>query len=239
LQALAFALFASVSFIHGRLVFASQSFLDMVRWTPQQLTDRSWLEVLLPDPHERAIALSEVLPLYDSGGVLRHSITSEVNGPLFRIQLAWLHEHLADVELEVGGRRESIGRRAFRPWGYSRKEALLPEEPLEHPGFRLLRELLVLSAKIAFFEIAGPATTTGADGRATLRLRCNVAPPVSTQVDADAVRTNCVPVANVFEATGDPSPSSSSGQLVRPGGTPRVWGGLAVREVTAACPTDA
>src|SRR5881392_937772 len=84
-QALAVAPLASAASTHGRLVFASQSFLDMVHWTPQQLTERSWLEVLLPDPHERAIALSEVLPLYDSGGVLRHSITSDCGDGIRRV----------------------------------------------------------------------------------------------------------------------------------------------------------
>jgi PAS domain S-box-containing protein len=84
-QALAVAPLASTASTQGRLVFASQAFLDLVRWTPQQLTERSWLEVILPDPHERAIALSEVLPLYDSGGVLRHSITAACGDGIRRV----------------------------------------------------------------------------------------------------------------------------------------------------------
>ncbi|HXU72130.1 MAG TPA: ATP-binding protein [Polyangia bacterium] len=73
-QALAVAPLASAASTAGRLVFASRAFLDLVRWSPEQLTERSWLEVLFPEPHEREAALREVLPLYDSGGVLRHRI---------------------------------------------------------------------------------------------------------------------------------------------------------------------
>src|SRR3954468_18310516 len=60
----------------GRLVFASQSFLDLVRWSPEELTRSSWLEVLFPDAQERNMVLREVMPLYDSGGVLRHRINA-------------------------------------------------------------------------------------------------------------------------------------------------------------------
>ena len=51
----------------GRLVFASQAFLELVRWSPEELTQHSWLEVLFPEAHEREIVLREVPPLYDVG----------------------------------------------------------------------------------------------------------------------------------------------------------------------------
>ncbi|MCU1280959.1 MAG: hypothetical protein JWM53_4505, partial [bacterium] len=84
-QALAVAPLASAASTQGRLVFASQAFLDLVRWTPAQLTERSWLEVVLPDPQERAVTLSEVMPLYDSGGVLRHRITCACGDGIRRV----------------------------------------------------------------------------------------------------------------------------------------------------------
>src|SRR5690349_12723147 len=71
-QALSLAPLASVASTHGRLVFASQAFLELVRWTAEELTRKSWLEVLLPGEAEREEVLREVMPLYDSGGVLRH-----------------------------------------------------------------------------------------------------------------------------------------------------------------------
>jgi PAS domain S-box-containing protein len=75
-QALAAAPLASAASSHGRLVFASQSFIDLVRWSADELTAKSWLEVLFPDAQERDMVLREVLPLYDSGGVLRHRISA-------------------------------------------------------------------------------------------------------------------------------------------------------------------
>ncbi len=73
-QALARAPLASAAATRGRLVFASQAFLDLVRWSSEELTTKSWIEVLFPDAHERDAMLREVLPLYESGGVLRHRI---------------------------------------------------------------------------------------------------------------------------------------------------------------------
>ncbi len=73
-QALALAPLASVASTRGQLVFASQAFLDLVRWTPEELTRQSWLSVIFPDPQEREAVKGEVEPLYQSGGVLRHQI---------------------------------------------------------------------------------------------------------------------------------------------------------------------
>ncbi|HEY2746183.1 MAG TPA: ATP-binding protein [Polyangia bacterium] len=73
-QTLAVAPLASVASTRGRLLFASQAFLDLTRWSAEELTRESWLAVILPDPHERDAMLREVTPLYDSGGVLRHRV---------------------------------------------------------------------------------------------------------------------------------------------------------------------
>src|SRR2546423_919548 len=75
-QALAVAPLASAASSQGRLVFASEAFFEIVRWNAEQLTRQSWLEVLFPDPNERQIVLEEVLPLYQSGGLLRHRINA-------------------------------------------------------------------------------------------------------------------------------------------------------------------
>jgi len=74
-QALAAAPLASAASSKGRMVFASQAFLELVRWSADDLTQKSWLEVLFPDAGERDLALREVSALYQTGGVLRHHVT--------------------------------------------------------------------------------------------------------------------------------------------------------------------
>ncbi|HEX8952841.1 MAG TPA: PAS domain-containing protein, partial [Polyangia bacterium] len=75
-QALAVAPLASAASSNGRMVFASQAFLELVRWTSEQLTHQSWLEVLFPDGNERDLVLREVEPLYQAGGALRHRVNT-------------------------------------------------------------------------------------------------------------------------------------------------------------------
>jgi type VI secretion system protein ImpG len=153
--------------------------------------------------------------------------------------LSWVHEHTAGIELEVAGRTLTLDPRALRLWGLHRNEPLLPEEPLEHPGFRLLRELFILPAKFAFFEMTGPDVAFGGEGRATLRFTFDEPPPPSVAVNREAVRTNCVPVVNVFDATADPVVPSLERpeQLIRPAGFQPEHGEVyAVRDVIARSP---
>ena len=73
-QALAVAPLASAASSQQHLIFGSEAFFELVRWSPEQLTEHNWLEVLFPDVNERQAVIGEVLPLYESGGVLRHRI---------------------------------------------------------------------------------------------------------------------------------------------------------------------
>lgn len=150
--------------------------------------------------------------------------------------LSWIHQHVSGVEVDEAGKTRQLGADAVRLWGYARHEALLPEEPLEHPGFRLMRELMVLWSKFAFFEVRGPADIAPTHGKATLRLRFSEPPPPSISVDADAIRTNCVPVANVFETTADPVEPTLERpeQILRPAGLgPELGEVYMVRSVRA------
>ncbi|WP_394822148.1 type VI secretion system baseplate subunit TssF [Pendulispora albinea] len=96
---------------------------------------------------------------------------------------------------------------ALRMWGLDASEALLPPEPWEHVGFRLLREYFLLPAKFAFVEIAGQRGWTEPLGDAQsieIALRLGRALPANLAVTRDTIRTNCVPVVNVFETTAEP-----------------------------------
>ena len=96
---------------------------------------------------------------------------------------------------------------ALRMWGLDASEALLPPEPWEHSGFRLLREYFLLPAKFAFVEIAGDrgwAAPLGESSTIEISLRLGRALPANLAVGREAIRTNCVPVINVFETTAEP-----------------------------------
>jgi len=100
---------------------------------------------------------------------------------------------------------------ALRMWGLDASEALLPPEAWEHVGFRLLREYFLLPAKFAFVEIATDAgepalfaTPLSDSATVVLTLRLGRSLPANLSVGREALRTNCIPVVNVFESTAEP-----------------------------------
>ena len=153
-----------------------------------------------------------------------------------RVALAlqlYLRVHLARCELRVDDRVVDLGK-ALAAWGLRTEEALLPPEPYEHPGLRLLREYHVLPAKFAFVEIAAPAQE-GTSAHVELRFFFDAQLPLEMQVTPDNIRLNCVPVTNVFETTADPiSPSLERPvHVLRPAGIPLGLGEVyAVTRVT-------
>lgn len=139
--------------------------------------------------------------------------------------LLYLRTHLARAELRVGDRVFDLGKR-IEPWGLDASEALLPPEPYEHPGLRLLREYYLLPAKFAFVTLDGPAVEGNA-ADVELRFTFDAQLPLELQVSAQNIRLNCVPVANVFETTADPiAPSLERPvHVLRPAGIPLGLGG--------------
>ncbi len=143
-----------------------------------------------------------------------------------------VHCHLIDITLYEDGMREApIGSDLrLRPWGFRADEALLPPEPWEHPGLRLLREYLLMPAKFAFFEVHPPPlvaeqtsrqrTLATPPKRVALRFRFNANVPAQLEVTRADIRVNCVPMVNVFETTAEPiCPSlERPTHLLRPSG---------------------
>ena len=124
--------------------------------------------------------------------------------------LLYLRCHLTDIQLRLDGddgAARSLGR-SVRPWGLRAEHALLPPEPFEHPGLRLLREYFVLPAKLAFVELGAslPAVELPlpAARRVELRLRFDAPLPATLHVTKENLRLNCIPVVNVFETTTEP-----------------------------------
>jgi type VI secretion system protein ImpG len=141
-------------------------------------------------------------------------VTGESAPPLFPLRLhfggepraafallAGVAGHLSAIEVASAEAVLSVPPQALRLWGFAADEPLLPRERFEHPGHRLLREFLMMSAKFAFVEIDAPLAPLRGPS-AILRLRFDS--PVSPVVTRESVRTNCVPVVNVFETTTEP-----------------------------------
>jgi type VI secretion system protein ImpG len=148
--------------------------------------------------------------------------------------LMYLDQRLHRVEVEGAGTSATLTRESVRLWGFRADEPLLPPEPLEHPGVRLLREWLVLPAKFAFVDIASSVDALGP--RLTLRFRFDASLPVGLHVSRDSIRTNCVPVVNVYATTTEPlRPSlAQPTQVLRPAGASPESGDIyAIRHVTA------
>jgi|GEM_PF-312619 len=148
--------------------------------------------------------------------------------------LLFLRTHLVEVQAWPVGAPSSavtIARRVT-PWGLSTDQPLLPPEPFEHPGLRLLREYFLLPAKLAFVELGIEAFAQPLPPRfdsATaleLRFRFDAQLPEAAHVTRENVRLNCIPVINVFETTTDPVRPSLErpAHLLRPAGLPMGHG---------------
>ena len=122
----------------------------------------------------------------------------------------FLRCHLRQVELRIGGDENDwipLGA-TVNPWGLATEHALLPPEPHEHPGFRLLREYFLMPAKLSFVEVFAewprPDDALALARNVSLRFRFDTQLPTALKVTKDNIRFNCVPVANVFDATTEP-----------------------------------
>ncbi|HEX4461062.1 MAG TPA: ATP-binding protein, partial [Polyangia bacterium] len=84
-QALVEAPLASAASVGGRLVFANRAFLELTRWSADELTRGQWLPIMFPDGHEQQIVQREVEQLYAVNEVLRHRPTVTCGDGLRRV----------------------------------------------------------------------------------------------------------------------------------------------------------
>jgi len=74
-HALVEAPLAAAASVGGRLVFANRAFLELVRWSADELTRNQWLPIMFPNIEEQQIVQREVERLYAVNEVLRHRPT--------------------------------------------------------------------------------------------------------------------------------------------------------------------
>ena len=84
-QALVEAPLAAAASVGGRLVFANRAFLDLTRWSAEELTRDQWLPIMFPDGQEQQIVQREVEQLYAVNEVLRHRPTVTCGDGLRRV----------------------------------------------------------------------------------------------------------------------------------------------------------
>jgi type VI secretion system protein ImpG len=166
---------------------------------------------------------------------LRIHLGGEARGALVLLQC--LAEHGAQIEVDVDGETRPLPGATVRPWGLSADEPLLPREPLEHPGIRLLREFFISPMKFSFVQIEGANLVVPTSAaRLVLRIFFGAPLPLGMQLSRECVRVNCVPVVNGFESTSDPvRPSLARPEhVLRPAGVAPAHGEIyGVRAVTA------
>ncbi|MBL8484468.1 MAG: type VI secretion system baseplate subunit TssF [Rhodocyclaceae bacterium] len=91
----------------------------------------------------------------------------------------------------------------FQWSGFADSEAVLPEGPHSHPGYRLLQEYFAFPGKFLFFDILD-ADFAGCGESCQLLFLFDLAAGRSSRLSADLLRPNCVPLINLFPARIDP-----------------------------------
>lgn len=137
---------------------------------------------------------------------LRFFIHGEL--PLASTLLLWLARHLKGVEvrgLGPNGRKVSLPPGAVRLPGFGPELPLLPWPALAPQGYRPLQEFFTLPQKFLFFDVRGlSAARDVAEERFELALRFDRPPELPARVGKDTFRPNCAPIANLFQASGEP-----------------------------------
>lgn len=91
------------------------------------------------------------------------------------------------------------------PLGFSPEERLWPDQGAAFGGYQLLLEYFSFPEKFRFFELRGLEQVALAPGqKVDVRLELTQPWPAQFGLNAEHLRTNAVPVANLFALQGDP-----------------------------------
>ncbi len=108
---------------------------------------------------------------------------------------------LAAVEVALpNGQTRHLPPSALRFHGFAPEEAALPSRPAGHRAHRVVIEYLVFPAKFRLISISSVATPPGTE----IRLLFSAPLPLAAANVRNLVSTNCVPVVNLWPASGTP-----------------------------------
>jgi type VI secretion system protein ImpG len=121
--------------------------------------------------------------------------------------LLWFARHLRGVRVtgNASGRSVELPASAVRLPGLGPELPLLPWPRLAPAGYRALQEYFTLPEKFLFVDVVGLHEARAvAEERFELAFLMERPPELPTRVTKDALRTNCVPVVNLFSTAADP-----------------------------------
>ena len=100
----------------------------------------------------------------------------------------------------------SLPASALRPVGFEADEALLSAGDRTFLGYRLMQEYFAFPEKFLFVDLTGLERAAGAElgSRVDLLLYLDREFPMEKAVQTQTFRTNCTPVANLFEQVAEP-----------------------------------
>jgi type VI secretion system protein ImpG len=144
------------------------------------------------------VALSEI------GGLdcLRFHITGD---PLTaRTLYEALNASVREVILDGGDAgRTRLGADAIVPLGFGDDEALLPDPPTAHPGYRLVQEYFAFPDKFMFVEVRG-LSQRPPSAELDLLICLDHAPPGTLAVGPENLLLHCTPAINLFPKSAEP-----------------------------------
>jgi type VI secretion system protein ImpG len=127
--------------------------------------------------------------------------------PLSSTLFLWLLRHCQGIELRDPEQKAPSARlpaQNLRATGFEPEEALFQWPRFTHEGSRLLQEFFTLPQKFLFFELRGLEAAPSTRERLEVVFHFDRPPPLPGKVGRDAVRLHCVPVINLFSASGEP-----------------------------------
>jgi type VI secretion system protein ImpG len=160
--------------------------------------------------------------------------------PLAATLLLWFARHLRGVRLKAlpGGATVELPASSVRLPGLGPELPLLPWPTLAPPGYRALQEYFTLPHKFLFVDVRGlDQAKAAAAERFEIAFLFDRPPELPARVGKDVLRTNCVPVVNLFPTTADPVALRALGEehLIRAADLPPTH--MAIHSVKAVVGT--
>lgn len=117
-----------------------------------------------------------------------------------------LANDLAGIDFVCASDNRVLPAAAISLVGMAPEAAVLPWPLAGAPGFRLLQEYLAFPEKFQFIDIALPRIMPARADGLELRFRFSHAHDLPARITAENLRTNCVPVANLYNGWAEPVP---------------------------------
>ncbi|MFL5458524.1 MAG: type VI secretion system baseplate subunit TssF [Myxococcales bacterium] len=126
--------------------------------------------------------------------------------PLASTLLLWFSRHLVGVQVRgiASGSTATLPATAVRPVGFDPSLPLLPWPAFAPRGYRHVQEYFALPQKFLFFELRGLDAVAFREEKLEIAFQFDRPPELPARIGKENLKTNCVPVVNLFKGTSDP-----------------------------------